>query len=364
MKEILIVGLPFFATKYSYLMNAYLNIGVKPKVLLNMCETKLDEPYDIEFSGKNPFKRMYVFLKLLFMCKPDYIDCYDYSILSIYYVVVAKIFRIKVRFWLIGGELKGDKTHFNKISHMAGVFIKIKLFFTKLSLRIADVIFAKELHHLDSIELINKKLINKVVSIFNCVPISDTYQSRHGVAKDFIYANAVIESRNVLTLIEGLSLLKKRNVKFTASIYGFNSISNEVYDVRAKSYSDRALTMLHQSDLGAEVFAGGFIKEIAKEVITHRFFVFPADTILANYALLESMSVGLVPIIFPGNGYEKIITDGINGIIAYDFNLAPALERALNLSDVEYEKMSLAAYQKIKSDFSISEWSSKLLSTL
>lgn len=364
MKKILIVGLPFFASKYSYMMDSYLNIGVKPKVLLNSCPTKCNEHYDIVFAGKHPFKRMCRFINTLYTFKPDYIDCYDYSILSLYYVVIAKLLRVKIRFWLIGGELKEDKTHFNKSSYFLSIFIKVKTAFTRLSLRLSDLILAKELHHLVSIRSINKKLINKTISIYNCVPVKDTYQVRDEIAKDFIYANAVIESRNVSTFVEALSSLKKNGFKFLASIYGFNSISNEVYGVRAEGYSNRVLNILAEADLDNEVIADGFILNISQEMVKHKFFVLPADFILANYALLEAMSYGLVPIIFPGNGYEKIITDGVNGIVAFDFNLQSALEKALNLSDSEYEKMSLSAYQKVRSDFSLSEWSSKLLSTL
>jgi glycosyltransferase involved in cell wall biosynthesis len=363
MRKILIVGLPFFASKYGYMMNSYLDIDVEAKVLLNSCDTKCNEPYDIIFSGTHPLKRMCSFIKTLYTFKPDYIDCYDYSILSLYYVVVAKLLRVKVRFWLIGGELKEDKTHLNKSSYLLNIFIKIKSALTRTSLRYSDVIIAKELHHLESIKSINKNLVDKVVSLHNCVPVEGTFKAREKVTKDFIYANAVIESRNVLTFVDALSSLKRGGFKFSASIYGFNSISNEVYGVRAEGYSNRVLNKLEKANLENEVSAHGFIKNIDREMVKYKFFVFPADIIFANYALLEAMSNGLVPIVFPGNGYEKIITDGENGIVAFDFNLQSALERALSLSDAEYDRMSLLAYQKIKSEFSISEWSSKLLGT-
>lgn len=60
------------------------------------------------------------------------------------------------------------------------------------------------------------------------------------------------------------------------------------------------------------------------------------------------MSFGLVPIIYPGDGYEVIIEDGVNGIVATDFDLAKAMMRALSLSQTEYVKMSDAAHLKIK----------------
>ncbi|MCS4308811.1 glycosyltransferase involved in cell wall biosynthesis [Rheinheimera pacifica] len=364
MEKALIVGLPFFAEKYNYMLNAYNSIGIHPRVLINSDCVDYGNHFDMHFAGRGTFSRMYNYAKTIRTYNPDFIDCYDYSILSLYYVSVAKVLGVKVRFWLIGGELKGDKTHFNRKSFFLSLFVNVKKVLTRQSLRLSDKIFAKEVHHLDSIKSIGEDLLAKVVSIYNCVPVEESYHSRSKLSKDFIYANAVIESRNVKSLVEAFSSLKKNNFVFSASIFGFNSISNVVYGVRGESYSNDVLELYKELDIGDVVSVDGFIKDISVELIKHKFFLFPAEVILANYALLEAMSLGLVPIIFPGDGYEKIITDGVNGIVAFDFDIYSALERALKLSEDDYAKMSEAAYQKIKNEFSLSHWSSKLLDTL
>ena len=104
----------------------------------------------------------------------------------------------------------------------------------------------------------------------------------------------------------------------------------------------------------------GFVKNIKDIMKDYKFFILPADIILANYALLEAMSFGLVPIIYPGDGYEVIVEDGVNGIVATDFDLTKAMIRALSLTDTEYMNMSDAAYRKIKTDFSLDLWKQKL----
>ncbi|WP_419205924.1 glycosyltransferase [Photobacterium leiognathi] len=364
MKKILIVGVPFYAKKYGYLLESYLKADVEPKMLLNMEASNNNNEFKeyLTYAGTNPIKRVLSYISILRKFNPLNIDCYDYSILSILYVLIARVLGINVRFWLIGGELKGDKTHFNKSSKLRAFIVDIKMFLTRLCLLLSNTILAKEEHHIDSIRKINKKLINKVIPFYNCVPVSEKFTIRdlstdHG---DFLYANAVIESRNVYELVDSFFTLKRKNIQFTASIYGFNSISNEVYDGRGIGYSEKVLKHHNACKLDGLVNTYGFVSNITEVMKNYRFFVFPADYILANYALLEAMSIGLVPIIYPGNGYEKIIIDGVNGIVVKDNKLDAALIRALNLTNNEYNRMSYMAHNKVLTDFSLATWPAKL----
>ncbi len=363
MKKLLIVGLPFFPHKYQYLLDSYLNIGIDVKVLLN---TDLDAENIIlneqfYYAGKNKFKRIYSYLKVLYRFKPKNIDCYDYSILSIFYILIARLIGINVRFWLIGGELLGDKQDSNKDSFILNLIINIKMYLSRICLRFSNVIYAKENHHIQTIKEINPKLLNKIEKIYNCVPISNKKPvSTKKEKKDFLYANAVIEKRNVIPLIQSLSDLRDNHISFSAAIYGFNSISNDVYAPRGMPYSENALELHNKLKLNDCVEVYGFVKNIKDIMNDYKFFILPADVILANYALLEAMSLGLVPIIYPGDGYEVIIEDGVNGIVAKDYDLAKAMKRALSLSQDEYVELSDAAYSKIKKDFSLNLWQEKL----
>jgi len=360
MKKLLVVGLPFFTKKYSYMTDAYRSINIHPKILLNINKIEFNDYSDIEYAGKNKILRMYSYLKSIYKYKPDFIDCYDYSLLSLYYVLVARALGIEVRFWLIGRELEADMTHFNKRSLALILLTHVKRYLTIQSLRLSSQIFAKELHHLSSIKKIKPNLLNKTISIFNAVPVEEAYVSRGNLSKDFIYANAVIESRNVDALMRSFNQLKNNDFKFTAAVFGFNSISNEVYASRGAMYSDKVLKLYDNLDIKDLVNVYGFIEGINRKMQDYKFFVLPGDGILANYALLEAMAMGLVPIIYPGEGYEAIVTDGVNGIVAVDYDLTSAFEKALKLSDEDYTSMSRQAYLKIKSEFSLDEWSSKL----
>ncbi len=367
MKSVLIVGLPFFPYKYNYLVRSYLRQGVDVKVLLNTssnCFTSDSQFRDMfEFSGSGRIGRVSSYFRVIKEFKPKNIDCYDYSVFTLFYVIIASLFKIHVRLWLIGGELLGDRQNLNDHSFILECYIVIKKLLTRFSLRFVDVIYAKELHHLETIKKINPKLLKRVVKIYNCVPVNEQLEVRLP-DRDFLYANAVIEKRNVIDLIRSFYELKKQGISFSASIYGFNSISNEVYAARGSSYSEKALAEYRKYELEDNVKVYGFVSDIREKMLSYKFFILPADIILANYSLLEAMSFGLVPIVYPGDGYEEIVEDGINGLVVKNGDLAGTLKHALSLTDAEYSMMSKSAHEKIKNDFSLDLWENKISDNL
>ncbi|WP_105265353.1 glycosyltransferase family 4 protein [Pseudoalteromonas sp. T1lg76] len=361
MKKVLIVGLPFFPHKYQYLVDSYKKSGIEPKVLLNSSQEDFNGEVNgtFYFSGRGRWGRFLSYFRALKDFKPKNIDCYDYSIFTIFYIITARALGINVRYWLIGWELVGDNQNTNATSKVTRFLTYAKMRLSRLSLNFANHIYAKEHHHLESIRAINPHLLTKVISIYNCVPVGE-FVGGFNRAGDFLYANAVIEKRNVIELIDSFNELKNKGASFSASIYGFNSISNDVYAPRGVHYSDKALNHFKNLDLDESVRTYGFVNNIKDVMKEFKFFVLPADIVLANYALLEAMSFGLVPIVYPGDGYEVLIDDGISGIVAKDYNLTKALECALKMPEDKYLEMSEAAYNKIKKDFSLALWERKI----
>jgi glycosyltransferase involved in cell wall biosynthesis len=94
-----------------------------------------------------------------------------------------------------------------------------------------------------------------------------------------------------------------------------------------------------------------------------RFFVLPADVVFGNYALLEAMSHGVVPVVSASAGVELVVVDGVNGIVCrHDENgLADGLTRALNLSVEQWQEMSHASIEVVRSRFSLEVWGRQLL---
>lgn len=370
MKSVLILGLPFYTAKYKYVVSAYQSANVKVRILLNSAsesQSGSDTEKVIKYSSSNTFVRLYYMLKELVIFRPRNVDIYDYSILSIVYVIISKVFGKNVRFWLIGWELVGDTQNLNNNSTILLNIIKLKKNLTWLSLQLVDEIYAKENHHVELIKKKRPKLLNKVTQLINGVPISEYSAPNYLVnKKDFLFANAVIPKRNVKELLDAFNSLHKKNYAFKAEIIGFNSISNEVYSTRGASYSKELLEYYNLLNLHEVVQVNGFKKNLSEIMNDFKFFVLPADIILANYALLEAMALGLVPIVYAGDGYDLIVRHGENGFVANNLSsdLEEVLKSALAMNNKTYERMSLAAYETIKKSFSLEIWTGKLVNNL
>ncbi|HAS6938349.1 TPA: glycosyltransferase [Vibrio vulnificus] len=362
-KNITILGLPFMALKYKYLIDTYISLGMHVTVLLNDDQVDKDwlNDYNIKICGRSKIKRAFCFFKHMTNDKPNYVDVYDYSILTLFYLLICRLFNVKSRLWLIGGELKYDFSHLNEKSKLKKGITIAKVWLTKLSLFVSDNILIKEKHHAESINKISPSLLKKATLLHNCVPVNG-YPLKGGYSNksDFIYANAVIESRNVHNLVTSLKKLEVSGYEFTCSIYGFNCISNDVYAQRGVGYSEYVFNLAKSINLTKNVSMHGFVKDIKEKYLNFRFFILPGDVIFANYALLEAMSVGLVPIVYPGNGYEDIVVDGHNGLVVQNFDLVQTLIRAIEMDDDEYSRLSLNSFKKIKEKYSLEKWKEEL----
>ncbi|GAL22098.1 poly(glycerol-phosphate) alpha-glucosyltransferase [Vibrio maritimus] len=367
--KITILGLPFFAEKYKYLVDSYESLSMDVEVLINsnLAHTKWDDEYEIHYAGGNILLRMYKFVSRMLMNKPNYVDVYDYSLLTLFYLIIARLFKIKSRLWLIGGELKNDSSSLNSSSVVREFILKLKGRLTVLSLFACDRILVKEKHHIESISSIRSSLLEKTVFLHNCVPVEpyvELNKESINLKGDFLYANAVVDARRVDSMVLAIKDLVSDEMDFSCSIYGFNSISNDVYAPRGQGYSQDILNLIEELELQDCIETFGFVDNIKEVYGDFKFFVFPSDIVFANYALLESMSVGVVPIVYPGEGYDEIVVDGINGIVAFDYDLTKAFVRALQLSEENYMNLSNNAKMTIIDKYSLEKWRLKLASSL
>ena len=89
-----------------------------------------------------------------------------------------------------------------------------------------------------------------------------------------------------------------------------------------------------------------------------RFFVLAADMVFGNNSLLESMSYGVVPIVTDSPGIEKIVVDGVNGIVTEKSygGLLQGMYRAIQIDQDEWIVMSQNAVKKVTCEFSLNSW--------
>lgn len=89
-----------------------------------------------------------------------------------------------------------------------------------------------------------------------------------------------------------------------------------------------------------------------------RFFVLAADGVFGNNALLEAMTLGVVPIVTQSPGVERVVRDGENGFVALksESGLIDAMRRAAALDDAAWCHLSGCAIETVRAEFSVSAW--------
>lgn len=94
-----------------------------------------------------------------------------------------------------------------------------------------------------------------------------------------------------------------------------------------------------------------------------RFFLLPADIVFCNFALIEAMGHGVVPIVTESPGAELIVDDGVDGFLSAKNpeDYKKSMEKAVQLTPQEYEIMSCNAIQKVANRFSIGKWKKNMV---
>lgn len=89
-----------------------------------------------------------------------------------------------------------------------------------------------------------------------------------------------------------------------------------------------------------------------------RFFVLASDVVFGNNALLEAMSLGVVPIVTNTEGVEDIVVNRENGIVVENSfeGIKQGIKEALATDPVKWECMSHASVQTVTNKFSYRRW--------
>ena len=304
-------------------------------------------------------------LRDLAIFRPHYMDLYDYSVFSLPLLLVAKMLRVHVTLFSIGSELYRRELSLNRTQKTyARLYRKVKYYLTLSCAFLADTIVVKELHQLDRIKqlyLINQ---NKVILRPNAVPHSSFWVNTNASKEyDFAYVNAVISGRNVHHFVNAHKALSKngggRHV-IRSMVAGFYSLSSELSHVTRDLEAEKMVLSLIGNDDTIDVYP--FVSDTREILSNTMFFVFPADYVFLNYALLEAMASGAVPIVYSAPGSDKVVFHRKNGFIVKkgEAELIGAMDFALRMSPESYERMSRAAVATVKTHFSIDNWVTSL----
>jgi glycosyltransferase involved in cell wall biosynthesis len=298
---------------------------------------------DVVIVPKNLFLRILLTIKQVIMFRPDFLEVYDIGRITVFYTLLAKLFRLKCIVILRGGELR------TKGIRKRGLL---------WGLRLCNHIIAKEYNILNDLEQ-NGVNRNKVSFLYNAVSVPTQneineyeYEER---PIDILYLNSVRKMRNVHILVDALSELLLERPQLKVVLTGFTTIDHSEYKMETE-YEEKIISLLKQKKLYERVTIKGFVREPNDYFKKSKIFVLPADIVFLNYSLLEAMSYGVLPVIGDGEGAEKIIESGANGFITKrdSKNLKNTLCEALDSKNKETIAKN-ARYTVIKK-YSIEEW--------
>lgn len=343
------VGLERFCDKIGYQSDVYAKNGETIKYLvldISGNSQKFADKYnaDVQIISKERITRMKTFICTLCKVKSKNVELYcSGGKMALYYAVAAKLFRRNLIVILRGLEFSKGK---------------LQIYLTKQVLKLADLVIAKEYNLMEDARKCN--LGNKLCFIHNAIPYhNQAFLSYDERDIDIIFMNSPRKMRHVLFLLEVFKRLLEEMPALKITLAGFG-VLNEKKMLIEVEYQEEVLERIRELGLEDKITILGFVPYGRELLRRSKIFVFPADIVFCNYALLESMSYGCVPIVADGEGADKIIDPNINGMICCR-NIERFKEAILQCLDRQrWDYLSPKAVETILKRFSIDEWYGKI----
>jgi glycosyltransferase involved in cell wall biosynthesis len=339
MKKILILGIDTFEPKnipqlnvmnkkgYSFIVLTNDNRGTSDRDFQNLLESN-----KLIIARENIFSRLLQVLNVFKENKFSHVELYPAGRMAISYIFICKIFNVK----LITVE-RGDIGFL----YIHSLFVRLSII---LAYKISDIVWYKEPYMKELLLKHIKK--NKLVFLPNSAPdkVAMKTSSRD---IDFLWVNRLIKERRSDWLVE---CLKVQELKFTnTTILGFQKNADpatiERQEFIKNTISNENITLLE-------------FEKPNNYYIKAKFFILPTTIVFGNNSLLESMAVGVVPIVSETTSTNLIVRDGENGIVfPHDkVGLKEALIRAANMDEAEWLRLSNNAKETITKNYSQKIW--------
>lgn len=346
----LVLGLEHFIDKIGYQAAEYARRGIEVRYLVldqsGLSRSKAAEyGAQVEVVPTSLPARIAHTIRALRRERPRFVELYDIGRLTLLYALLARAFGAKLIFILRGFELRTDRVR------QVGL---------RRALRLAHRIIAKELHIVRDLQAMGIGS-DRIAFIGNCVPLPR--ETPAPVAEreiDILFLNAVRRMRNPDQLVRALPAVFRRFPEARVVIAGFTHLDRNAYRMEEET-EHQVLALLDDLGLRDRVEIAGFVPDAEAYFRRAKVFVLPADTVFANYSLLEAMSHGVVPLVGDGEGAERIVRHQENGLIVQRTADAIADGLIRLLEDPEtMQRYAAAARQTIAEDFSIETWGAKM----
>lgn len=350
-KRTLCIGLFHFISKTGYQSEVYRRNGEKIRYLVEDTSERsiyFSKKYsaDVVVLKQASVSRFFQTLWEVLSYRPQNIEIYMSSLPEFWDKILAPLCKIlRIRQILI---LRGQE--FNSFSSRQ----RLKVLFPFL-----DLVIAKEINLMaDAIQM---GFSPKLAYLHNCVPVRESkipdYSER---PIDILFLNSPRKERNVLFLLDlFFELLEVRKEKLVITMAGFSVLDNTKYKIEP-GFQKEVLEKIHSLGLDTKIQVLGFVNNSEELLKKSKLFIFPANIVFCNNALLEAMSFGCVPVVANGEGACRIVNDS-NGYIVASLEkdcFIKAITEGLQKNN--WSLRSKQSVLTIKKDFSIDDWYEKL----
>lgn len=340
----LCLGIAHFIDKNGYQAQVYKKHGERIRYLVTDVtgqteHFRLKYDADVKIVPENKLGRLWHTVAALLTYRPHNVELYLTGYMALPYALLAKITGRNLIVILRGTEFDSPR---------------LMLWCRKLELKMADLVIAKEFHLKKA--ALRLKLGHKTHMLHNCVPcVSGVVPPYAGRTIDLLFLNTPRRMRHVLFLVDVIAKLLERNPGMKVTIAGFG-VLDEKYNSIELDYQREVLHKIETIGLKDKIELKGFVRNAPELMSASKVFILPADVIYCNYALLEAMSCGCVPVVADGEGARLVVEDGVGGFIGplSVSAFVDAVESALQPE--MWERCSGNARRKIDEEYSIESW--------
>lgn len=339
----LCLGIAHFIDKNGYQAQVYGKHGERIRYLVTDVtgqteHFRLKYDADVKIVPENKLGRLWHTVAALLTYRPHNVELYLTGYMALPYALLAKITGRNLIVILRGLEFKSHRT----------------TWYYALVLKMSDLIIAKEFYLNEG--AIRLKLGHKTHMLHNCVPdVSGGMSPYAGRTVDLLFLNTPRRMRHVLFLVDVIAKLLERKPGLKVTIAGFG-VLDEKYNSIELDYQREVLHKIEALGLKDKIELKGFVRNAPELMSASKVFILPADVIYCNYALLEAMSCGCVPVVADGEGARLVVEDGVGGFVRP--LSVPAFVNAVEsaLQPEMWERYSQNARRKIDEEYSIESW--------
>lgn len=340
----LCLGIAHFIDKNGYQAQVYGRHGERIRYLVTDVtgqteHFRLKYDADVKIVPENKLGRLWHTLVELLTYRPHNVELYLTGYMALPYALLAKITGRNLIVILRGTEFESPR---------------IKLWSYESVLKMSDLVITKEFHLNEA--AIGLRMGHKTHMLHNCVPdVSGGISSYAGRTIDLLFLNTPRRMRHVLFLVDVVAKLLERNPGLKVTIAGFG-VLDEKYNSIELDYQCEVLHKIEALGLKDKIELKGFVRNAPELMSASKVFILPADVIYCNYALLEAMSCGCVPVVADGEGARLVVEDGVGGFVRP--LSVPAFVDAVEsaLQPEMWEHYSQNARRKIDEEYSIESW--------